>query len=149
MRRLSGRRKTGVRISKMPCEGDEELRAEVQTLLRQDGSLLDQPAWEAFSPLIDDPMQTMLAAGAQLGPYEIEGTLRGGPRSECERAIDRTKGRIPWLARHPCERSGCRAGGNKGSAYGTMCRTYAVKGRRRRIAVTRDVAPSDAKRIPV
>ena len=34
-------------------------------------------------------------------------------------------------------------------AYATMCRTDAVNGRRRRIAVTRDVAASDAKRIPV
>src|SRR5215831_2599941 len=75
------------------CRGDEELRAEVEVLLRQDGSLLDHPAWEAFSPLIEDPTHTMLAFGAQLGPYEIEGPLGAGGMGQVYKARDTRLGR--------------------------------------------------------
>src|SRR6516164_3986950 len=74
------------------------------------------------------------------------GPFRRGPRSECERAIDRTKGRVPWLAEHSCERSGCRAGGKKGARMWHGVPHIRGERPKRRIAVARSVAASDARR---
>jgi tRNA A-37 threonylcarbamoyl transferase component Bud32 len=75
------------------CQGDNELRTEVEILLRQDGSLLDQPAWEAFSPSIQDPAHSTLARGAHLGPYEIEERLGAGGMGQVYKARDTRLGR--------------------------------------------------------
>jgi len=144
MRRLNGRRKTGVRISKMPCEGDEELRAEVETLLSP-GRFAARPAGVGGLFAFDRR------------PYANHNLDHTRLRRRCaevhevnvsEPSIAQKVGflgspgiRVNALDVEPEATRAC--------AYATMCRTDAVNGRRRRIAVTRDVAASDAKRIPV
>ena len=64
------------------CQGDGELRREIESLLRQDGSWLDQPAWQEAPTLIEDVTGPGLARGAQLGPYHIEGPLGAGGMGE-------------------------------------------------------------------
>lgn len=64
------------------CEGDEQLRGEVESLLLQDlapGNLLERPAYEAAATLFDDLSAAGLQSGIQLGPYRVESLLgRGG-----------------------------------------------------------------------
>jgi len=60
------------------CGGDEELRREVESLLKLNSSpvLVDEPAWQAAGELLDnDPI---VVTGEQLGPYRIEGMLGAG-----------------------------------------------------------------------
>jgi predicted Ser/Thr protein kinase len=66
------------------CQGDEELRREVESLLAQDGSTLDRPAVD----LLGDPTRTQLTPGTQLGPYRIEGSLGVGGQAEVYRGLD-------------------------------------------------------------
>jgi len=49
------------------CQGDEGLRRQIERLLAQDGSLFDQPAWEA-APSLLDPEERTPTAGASIGP---------------------------------------------------------------------------------
>jgi eukaryotic-like serine/threonine-protein kinase len=74
------------------CGDDEELRRRVERLLAQDDSgdkILDRPATD----LLLDPTVTQVAAGVQLGPYRIEGTLGAGGMGEVFRAVDTRLGR--------------------------------------------------------
>ena len=50
------------------CAGDEALRREVESLLRQDGEsvVLDRPVWAIAAPLLHDGPD--LGRGAALGP---------------------------------------------------------------------------------
>jgi hypothetical protein len=53
------------------CQGDEELRRELESLLDQQGSVLEQAAWQRATSLLGSTV-TQFAAGSQLGPYRIE-----------------------------------------------------------------------------
>ena len=69
------------------CQGDVELRGEVQALLAQEGSL------PSLTSLIDQPTQTMVEPGVELGPYKIEVPIGAGGMGSVYRAVDTRLGR--------------------------------------------------------
>jgi Tol biopolymer transport system component/predicted Ser/Thr protein kinase len=71
------------------CEGDEELRGEVESLLAARSGVLDAPAPE----IAGDSTVTEVAAGSELGPYRIEGALGAGGMGRVYRAVDTRLGR--------------------------------------------------------
>jgi serine/threonine protein kinase len=90
------------------CQGDEELRREVESLLAYDQQaqqLLDRPAMQiAAEKLASEPPSLV---GRKLGPYEIQLVLGAGGMGEVYRARDTRLNRtvaIKVLPRHLSER---------------------------------------------
>jgi hypothetical protein len=72
-------------------EADADLRREVESLLARDGSAggpLDRPAWDGTESLIENPTHIEVAAGTQIGPYWITGTLGAGGMGRVYQAYD-------------------------------------------------------------
>src|SRR5687767_11919121 len=80
------------------CQGDEELRREVESLLASSNSAdvrIDRPAWDGAAGLLEDSTaHVALANGDKLGPYEILAPIGAGGMGEVFRARDTRLGRI-------------------------------------------------------
>ena len=76
------------------CAGDPSLRAEVESLLREDESpvLLDRPVWATAAPLFDAVAD--LPSGATLGPYRIKDPVGAGGMGQVFCATDTRLNRL-------------------------------------------------------
>src|SRR5437016_14296344 len=72
------------------CDGDVELRKEIESLLaasEKDGSFIDSPAYAAAATLIvDEP--AALKRGTTVGPYDIDSFISRGGMGEVYLAHD-------------------------------------------------------------
>src|ERR1700681_538571 len=72
------------------CRGDEDLRAEVDSLLeshRDDATFLEIPAYELPADILTDAVGGLMA-GQQIGPYKILSPLATGGMGEIYLAHD-------------------------------------------------------------
>jgi TolB-like protein/predicted Ser/Thr protein kinase len=71
------------------CQGDAELRGEVESLLAQTGGtelLVDETAWAEADDVA--ATRTVLTPGARLGPYQVLGPLGEGGMGKVYRGMD-------------------------------------------------------------
>lgn len=79
---------------------DPSLRERLEAMMREECSVLDQPAWVGRGDLIES---TAVATGHELGPYKIEAIIGSGGMGEVYRATDTRLGRTVAIKLLLCE----------------------------------------------
>ena len=104
--------KERVQFLEESCQGDSEMRKEVETLLamhEKAGEFLDQPAIEVVARQVSEEPPSLV--GRQLGPYQIMGLLGSGGMGEVYKAKDTRLNRtvaIKVIPKHLTERKDLR-----------------------------------------
>src|SRR5262245_43973214 len=85
------------------CSNDTTLRHEVESLLSQERSPIDEPPWKAASELLSTNSTARLRSGTRLGPYEAIELVGEGGMGSVYRARDTRLDRIVAVKLIQCE----------------------------------------------